>query len=411
MKLSYKLMLLSAFASLTMICIGCNEASTNSTNESSLLETISETTSASTTQIMTSTTRLTTTTISEYKYKAENDKTFHATLTVDTADIYDSKYENIDSISNDKKLQTDDFLIDGDGFFYFHILGEKDHYIFEESINGPYVQYIQLIRDMYYAEPYNTVAQFDIDKDGTNEWLFQTGSAEYEYKYDVYSVASNDADIELLGSIPFGNLFVDKDDNLILQQGHMGVETDYSVTIKNNEISYDTLYTQENVDEYSKPGKEISTKSFIDILGENYINPYNTPEVPENSNNSDEIPDELSQDALYNVATALNVPDYMTISFKQSEPVYWEAVGTWLTYVEVISDDKIIASAAVDLYTGEPAREINNYDDTPDFLIEAKPNVKCPDCGYSWFVTGVGADGFTCSQCGRNFMPNESAMN
>lgn len=34
-----------------------------------------------------------------------------------------------------------------------------------------------------------------------------------------------------------------------------------------------------------------------------------------------------------------------------------------------------------------------------------QPNVWCPDCGYGFFVTGVGIDGLDCPSCGKNFMP------
>ena len=32
-----------------------------------------------------------------------------------------------------------------------------------------------------------------------------------------------------------------------------------------------------------------------------------------------------------------------------------------------------------------------------------KDDVFCPNCGNSWFTTGVGIDGFTCSKCGHKF--------
>lgn len=34
-----------------------------------------------------------------------------------------------------------------------------------------------------------------------------------------------------------------------------------------------------------------------------------------------------------------------------------------------------------------------------------EPNVWCPNCGYEFFTTGVGADGLYCPECGFNWMP------
>ena len=33
------------------------------------------------------------------------------------------------------------------------------------------------------------------------------------------------------------------------------------------------------------------------------------------------------------------------------------------------------------------------------------PNVYCPNCGYGFFTTGVGTDGFFCPECGNNWLP------
>ena len=48
--------------------------------------------------------------------------------------------------------------------------------------------------------------------------------------------------------------------------------------------------------------------------------------------------------------------------------------------------------------------------------ITESPNVWCPNCKYGFFTTGVGIDGFTCSQCSCNWLPmcyichNENAV-
>ena len=51
---------------------------------------------------------------------------------------------------------------------------------------------------------------------------------------------------------------------------------------------------------------------------------------------------------------------------------------------------------------------INIYDATmlnDSFYEEESPNVWCPNCGYGFFTTGVGTEGFTCPSCGHNWLP------
>lgn len=51
---------------------------------------------------------------------------------------------------------------------------------------------------------------------------------------------------------------------------------------------------------------------------------------------------------------------------------------------------------------------INMYDATivdDSFYEEETPNVWCPNCGYGFFTSGVGTEGFTCPSCGHNWMP------
>lgn len=51
---------------------------------------------------------------------------------------------------------------------------------------------------------------------------------------------------------------------------------------------------------------------------------------------------------------------------------------------------------------------INMYDATivdDSFYMNESPNVWCPNCGYGFFTTGVGTEGFTCPSCGHNWLP------
>lgn len=51
---------------------------------------------------------------------------------------------------------------------------------------------------------------------------------------------------------------------------------------------------------------------------------------------------------------------------------------------------------------------VNMYDATivdDSFYMDETPNVWCPNCGYGFFTTGVGIEGFTCPSCGHNWLP------
>ncbi|WP_084194378.1 zinc ribbon domain-containing protein [Ruminococcus callidus] len=51
---------------------------------------------------------------------------------------------------------------------------------------------------------------------------------------------------------------------------------------------------------------------------------------------------------------------------------------------------------------------INLYDaelEEDSSYMDESANVYCPSCGYGWFTTGVGDDGFTCPSCGFKWNP------
>ena len=51
---------------------------------------------------------------------------------------------------------------------------------------------------------------------------------------------------------------------------------------------------------------------------------------------------------------------------------------------------------------------INMYDATivdDSFYMDETPNVWCPNCSYGFFTSGVGTEGFTCPNCGHNWLP------
>lgn len=70
---------------------------------------------------------------------------------------------------------------------------------------------------------------------------------------------------------------------------------------------------------------------------------------------------ELSDEQLREVAKSLNVPETLEVEIVQSEPNYWDASGIYITEVYVMSDGKSVASASVNSFTGELARNIMAY--------------------------------------------------
>ena len=142
-------------------------------------------------------------------------------------------------------------------------------------------------------------------------------------------------------------------------------------------------------------------------------------------------PGALSDKQLRYVATQLGVPEDMQLTYTQSNPTYWDSAELWITYVNVYQNGVSIASAGVNSYTGLPERSIqmyyppydssesnwgdgdNNRDpeeingDSSEYWspYDDTPNVYCPSCGYGWFTTGAGDEGFVCPSCGYNWYP------
>ena len=62
------------------------------------------------------------------------------------------------------------------------------------------------------------------------------------------------------------------------------------------------------------------------------------------------------------VKKQLNVPEDLDVNFVQGEAYYWDAVQIYVRHFEILKNDEYIASADVDAFTGELAREIRMYD-------------------------------------------------
>ncbi len=71
----------------------------------------------------------------------------------------------------------------------------------------------------------------------------------------------------------------------------------------------------------------------------------------------------LTNEQLAEIASALNVPEELARSFRQSEPSLWEVGDRYLTFVKILRDGVVVASASVDSYTGEIVRNVSAYND------------------------------------------------
>lgn len=83
---------------------------------------------------------------------------------------------------------------------------------------------------------------------------------------------------------------------------------------------------------------------------------------------------------------------------------------------EILKDEEF--DARVDYFcNGGMENFIEESNNIPEFFTEeeynlpeeddgfGEPNVFCPECGYGFFTTGVGNEGFTCPECGARWLP------
>ncbi len=72
-------------------------------------------------------------------------------------------------------------------------------------------------------------------------------------------------------------------------------------------------------------------------------------------------PSALTSSQLKKVAQNLGVPDKLNVTIRQKPSYYWETGDRWLTYVEVLYNNSVVAMASVDSYTMKPIKNIYNY--------------------------------------------------
>lgn len=71
----------------------------------------------------------------------------------------------------------------------------------------------------------------------------------------------------------------------------------------------------------------------------------------------------LSENELKKIASDLNVPEQLDITFSQEYPSYWDAAGIYDFAVDVICEGEIIASTNIDLESGEMTRGTLMYEE------------------------------------------------
>ena len=81
------------------------------------------------------------------------------------------------------------------------------------------------------------------------------------------------------------------------------------------------------------------------------------------------------------------------------------SVAEYREYGEFICED---CSKLPKVYCKECGADITGDQTVNGLCFEcfsSHPNVYCPNCGYGFFTTGVGTDGFFCPECGHNWLP------
>ena len=416
-----------AVMSILSVCviIGCSDSKSTTDNPiepiTSITTTIS-TTSTTTTTITTTITASTTTTTTDPNtrkpYDINKDRTYDATARYDL-NVYNSG-EVVSTIKSGEKFRISSLQIDSEGYFWY-VLHNGTGIVHEDGVDSPYQQYCDLLRNLYGSDErihHNTYHQYDINNDGTNEWFIQLGTCMAEYRYAIYTVMEGDSNISKVGEIPDGSLYIDDTGNVIVADGYMGNETVSQVYFDGKTVYSEILYERGNLEEYSTPGDLLEINQLSDAFGESYINPYSIISEPEyiEPENPEPAVTSFSDDELRTIATKLGVPADLNIWCEQSTPYEDTSIGMWLIAVTIYNDNTAVAYAAVDTASLDPMKSIMSY--TPLIVEETTdpyapppdeywetPNVHCPYCGYEWFTSSVGIEGFWCAECGGNFMP------
>lgn len=296
------------------------EVTTISPETTTVITSTTEQTETTTTTTTTTTTMSTTSSNKTINASstAKLDRTYEAIVkSSSTVQVYDSPNYSanvIKTLKSGEKMQVDSYFVDENLQVWFRIKDNKG-WIEQYQITCAYSDYFDIMLDIYYSEngEYFTFTHYDIDKDGTDEWLFEKGENYADMEYDVYT--ANNREAEYLGSIPFGTLYTTDTGELISKIEQMGTEIAYSISLDQDVLSCQLYFKKENVSEYSKSGELLETWMMKDILGEK-----------------------------------------------------------------------------------------NNYEISA-VELDTTANEWCPNCGYGFFTSGVGTEGFICPECDYSWYP------
>lgn len=188
------------------------------------------------------------------------DKTYIGFAFLHSADIpyYKEPDPNSEVVSYGKSRENvivSDYMYDDYGFYYFMV---PKYNGWSDAISCPLYNYLDVAFDI--SSRYggtNSYTVYDIDGDGTNEWIFQIGKYAYQYQYRVYSVKGSNTYGELIGTIPYGSLYADENGNLITQVEKMGYESAYQVEYHNGALNVKLLYEKSGLEEYTKAGETV----------------------------------------------------------------------------------------------------------------------------------------------------------
>lgn len=119
--------------------------------------------------------------------------------------------------------------------------------------------YENIIRNSYKQNDTTVYAVPDINGDGVEELLILTGSSEAEKMLEVYTYDDKAIDCGEVGASHTALYEMNKKDYLLKVNGHMGFETVYSISIKDNKVVEEELENNEvgEEDEYTEGDKEV----------------------------------------------------------------------------------------------------------------------------------------------------------
>ncbi|MBQ8688306.1 MAG: hypothetical protein IJ512_07150 [Ruminococcus sp.] len=202
-------------------------------------------------------------------YLWTEDRTYDAKA-VSELSVYSQPDPASDIISTLKKntaFQVDSYSVKADGTVWFR-LGGDNGWIRGTDIECAYADCFTLMQGIAQYDTLctsNTFAHYDINGDGTDEWLFQTGAYTAEMAYSIYTAKAYH--LQYAGSIINGMLYTEANGQLLVQYARMGVEEVYAVTFQDGEIAMETIYVNDAASEYSTPGTPVDTFVIGEILG------------------------------------------------------------------------------------------------------------------------------------------------